>query len=440
MSSSPQHVLGLFAHDLSIDQLIKIYCKEHYPNLVLDADMLEQLLWLQTNSVITSQSDGKAKPDAINPEVKRILARLNCLYLLRSEEEPALRWQEFVKSQEEGIKLTQESFNFLSSFIGSLSKSDYQCLIASCFITKSDKAEESIPSALKEGLPFDSEQFISYMVEKCPEILPICRQMGQPERELLCFAFYKNCHARHILDMEGGHNMLFALKEGIKTQAIDQDKLNLWFGRWILNIAGIDGHIEPAGSSFLTEPIAGSIFALKRELDQLLTNIDHPVIENYLAYRVSKLEVSNNYLAALGALMRKNTPDVGAQIQSWFNGLSFDEQQEKLKSFEKQLTITKVTPTFKPTVLLNLLGMKYPVDEAVDMFSKIEIAALDAWTEAMSAGIVTETTPLSFRTIAYGNDLSKVIEQIQQGSLHFEMNAKGCLALAPPKSLILQFS
>jgi hypothetical protein len=442
MSSSSQHLLSLFAHAPSADQIIKAYCETHYPTLILDADMMEQLLWLQSNSVITSQSDGLAKLDNVNIEVKRILTRLNCVHLLRGgldvDKDSEQRWQQFVSLQAEDIKLTPKSFNRLSSFIGALSLADYQCLVASCFITKSDKAEESISGSLKSDAPVDSEQFISYLVDKCPEVLPICRQMDQPTRQLLSFAFYKNCHARHMLDMEGGQNMLFALKEGIANSSISQEKLNLWFARWIINIAGIDGHIKPAGSSFLTEPIAGCIFALKNELDQLLTNIDHPVLEHYLAYRASQLGVTNNYLAALGALMRKNTPEVGAQIQDWFNSLSNEEQQEKLNFFEQQLKSTKITPTFKPTVLLNLLGLNYSVVESVEIFSRIEIAALHAWTKAIDSEVLLGTIPLSFRLIAYRENLPTVIELIKQDSLHFDIKADGCLIAASAETLTLQ--
>ena len=442
MSSSPQHILGLFAQEPSAEHIINSYCKEHYPALMLDSDMMEQLLWLQTNSVITSQSDSLAKPDRLNIEVKRILARLNCLQLLRSELDIAMnqgqRWQQFVSLQLEDIKLTQESFNSLSEFIGTLSLSEYQCLVASCFITKSDKAEASVPSSLRADLPVDSEQFISYLVAECPDVLPICRQMDQPTRELLTFVFYKNCHARHMLDMEGGHNMLFALKEGIESKSINQAKLNLWFARWIINIAGIDGHIKPAGSSFLTEPIAGCIFALKKELDQLVTNIDHPVLEHYLVYRASKLGVSNNYLAALGALMRKNTPEVGAQIQGWFNSLSNEEQQEKLNFFEQQLKSITITPTYKPTVLLNLLDMGYTVTKSVEIFSRIEMAALQAWTKAIDSNVLLGTTPLSFRVIAYRENLPEIIDLIEEDALHFDIKADGCLVVAPVPTLTLQ--
>lgn len=47
MSSSSLHILGLFAQDPSADHIIKSYCKEQYPALILDADKMEQLLWLQ---------------------------------------------------------------------------------------------------------------------------------------------------------------------------------------------------------------------------------------------------------------------------------------------------------------------------------------------------------------------------------------------------------
>lgn len=436
MLRSGQLEHGVFAHPPLEEEIIKTYQATTFPHLVLNPAMIKQLALIQPNSVFTSQSDVERIPNKVNDEVKRVLVRLNCLQLLRWDLDksisPQERWQAFVSSQPDEIKLTRESFDELSHLIGSYSSSAYECLVASCFISKSDKAEANVPIELKTDLPTDSEQFISYIVEKCPEILPIWQGMEESAAALLPIAFFKDLHFRHILDGEN-YSVLITLKKAIQNGSIDKDMLNLWLGRWIINIAGLDGHVNAAGSKNLTESMAACIFALQKELYQLFDNIEHPVLDNYLAYRAKQLGVNNPYLASLGALMRKNTPDVGAQIQTWFDSLSPEKQQEKLDFFKQQLKETTIT-TYRPTVLLNLLALGHTIVESLDLFSKIEMAAREAWLNRITSG----STPLSFRFIAYRENLPTVVAMIEQNTLCFYIDREGGLSVAPVQSPNLQ--
>lgn len=63
--------------------VVNTYVAEYYPNLPLHPAMVSQLMWLQGNSVNTSQSSIQAKKDLVNLEVKRILSRYHCLLLLQ---------------------------------------------------------------------------------------------------------------------------------------------------------------------------------------------------------------------------------------------------------------------------------------------------------------------------------------------------------------------
>ncbi len=123
-------------------------------------------------------------------------------------------------------------------------------------------------------LSTDSEQFITDVVTHRASLFPICALLDSDARNLLPSAFYENSHLRHMLDMEGGYNMLDSIKEAIKNKKITREQLDLWFARWIINIAGLDGHVPNSkGSIYLTEPVAKCIFALKAELDQLWNNL-----------------------------------------------------------------------------------------------------------------------------------------------------------------------
>lgn len=374
---------------------VQLFADTYYPGLHLHPKMIEQMMWLQGNSVNTSQSSVVATQENVNIEVKRILSRLNTLTLLTEGD-----YETFTQAQGDDKKLSEERFNLLSRFIRELTPDSRSCLMATCFITKSDQAIKTVPGKL----PADSEQFITCLVTEYAHLLPICDLLTPEAIKLLPFAFYKNSHARQMLDMEGGYNMVSPMAEAIRTRKITWEQYNLWFARWIINIAGLDGHVNPRGSIYLTEPVAQCIFALKSELDQLWINPNHQVIDNYLAFRAEQLGLKITYTAYLGALMRQYSPVKGHEIQAWFDGLTPDVQQKKLDAFTLQMKNTRVTPTFKPTVLVNLLDLKCTVSEALDLFSDIEAAAMHVYV----TGQVSPDTALSYRNVAFKENLSPI--------------------------------
>ena len=236
-----------------------------------------------------------------------------------------------------------------------------------------------------------------------------------------------------MLDMEGGSNMLLSIAAGISTRAISYEQYNLWFSRWILNIAGLDGHVNPHGSIYLTQPVADCIFALKLELDQLWVNPKHQVLEHYLLFRAAQLDVANHYIGYLGALMRRYTPDEGREIQAWFLSLSDIEKFENKATFERQLAQTKVTPSFKPTVLVNLMNLGCAVQEALTIYIQIESQAMQLYNNAINFGKLADTTPLSFRNIASEKSLRPILDfyQSQHRLPRFEMDRGGFMFVTP---------
>ncbi len=337
-------------------EIILSFAKKNYPDLSLQPAMLEQLLWLQANSVNTSQSNVQVNKEDVNIEVKRILARLYCFKLLMDGSLSA--YLKFTQAQKNTVQLSNAHFKRLSCFIQDLSEASHESLLATCFITKSDEAIKNVPNEQREELPVDSEQFISYMASNFSHVFPICSLITKEAVELLPFAFHQGSHARYMLDMEGGNNMFSSLKQAIGSRTMSYEQYNLWFARWIINIAGLDGHLNCNGSVYLTAPVARGIWALKSGLDQLWLNPNYPVIDDYLAFRQRELQVDNTYVAYLGALMRKYEPTDGVAIQMWFDGLNSEVQREKIQAFNTQLNQITVTPTFKPTVNLLMSGLR----------------------------------------------------------------------------------
>lgn len=294
--------------------------------------------------------------------------------------------------------------------IRDLPQSAQDCLMATCFITKSDQAIAMVPEDSRKTLPADSEQFITYYVTHYSNRLPIYSLLSKEASDLLRYAFYENAHARQILDLEGGQNMLTSLRAAISNKTMDYVEFNLWYARWIINIAGLDGHLCPQGSSYLTQPVANGIFALKQELDQLWINPDHPVLTEYMRFRARQLDVKNLYLAALGALMRQYTPIKGHQIQKWFLQLPEDMQKQLLDDFAKRLKDTKATPTFQPPLLLNLLDLGCSVSDTLTLFIQIEAKATKKYLTAIAAGEVLVSTPLSYRDVAFKDKLRPILD------------------------------
>jgi hypothetical protein len=64
----------------------------------------------------------------------------------------------FIQAQRGDNVLSTVNFNRLSGFIQALTPASRQCLMATCFITKSDQAIAAVSIEQRNALPADSEQ------------------------------------------------------------------------------------------------------------------------------------------------------------------------------------------------------------------------------------------------------------------------------------------
>ncbi|MDP3559000.1 MAG: hypothetical protein Q8R79_01435 [Legionellaceae bacterium] len=435
------HPTTFFGSTPDFKRLIETYYQEVFPGLMLAPSMINQLSWLQNNSVFTSQANVSAPTTSINSEIKRVLSRHYCVTLLIEGTENA--YQRFTVAQAGEHTLSRESFSTLSQFISRLSPIAQRCLFASCYITKSDEAIRVLHQQ-NISLPSDSEYFISDLVKNHAGILPICAGASPEVLALLPYAFLKGAHARHILDMEGGYNMLSSIQQAIETQTFSLEQLNLWFARWIINIAGLNGHANPRGSITLTEPVAQCIFALQKEIQtQFWKDPKHRVLDRYLSFRCEQLGVSHPYLARLGALMRRYTRKDGAEIQVWFDSLPIETQGIYLQNFTVCLCYTSVTPTYQPTVLENLLALpKQPcsIAEALTIFTELESQATSLYERAREDRLLSPNTPLSFIELAVQPNLSVIVEYYRQNNTlpHITINPTGKLSTAENTVPVMQ--
>ena len=338
--------------------------------------------------------------------------------------------------------MSRDQFNQLSAWIKELTPDALKCIEATCFITRSTCVEQAVCETTgkkKDELPKDSEQFITFVVTECPDVLPICYMLSPESIQLLKYAYYPDTHARHMLDMEGGNNMLDNIVNGIRGKTLDYNQVNLWLARWIINIAGLNGHVsyklnekvEYKGSNYLLASLAECIFALRTELTQLLLDPQNQVINHYLAFRAEQLGFKNTrdnkckYLASLAALMREYTPATGSEIMAWFDNLDENTQTAKLELFQQKLTATTVTPTFQPVIMETLRKMGCTVAETLTLFAEIQSKAMQVY----SGTIADKTIPVCFRDVAYKKELEPIKKYYDKYNKipELEIDSNGCV-------------
>jgi hypothetical protein len=372
-----------------------------FPVRLSDAE-LAQLSVLQPNTVSTPEAGARiaargAQPfDQLNIEIRRALARVYCLQLLRRGGQEA--YQAFVAAQPEAGRLTFDAFQQLSAWIRARTPLQMVALRASCFLTISDHARRQAGTEA----PADSEQFLTWTMDPGHHpaaIYPVYAALPLDARALMPVVYLGGSHVRHMLYTEGGHTMFNVLRQQIRARALDQEAYEVWFMRWVINIAGFRGHVDARGSAYLTQTTFDDLRALKGQLDRLWEDVDYDVFGGYLEVRQEELEVNSLFLAHAGALMRLHTRPEGQALQAWFDGLSAADRAAYEAAFEQFRTIG-VTPTYGPAVLDQLGTLGATIAERMAIYASIHAAAMAAYTEGIAARRIAEETPLSFRGAA----------------------------------------
>jgi len=397
---------------------LKDYHELHYGKFDLSKLVVKQLSWLPETVIHTSDSNAKlSSSDKFNIEVKRALSRWNNLKLLQEGNQTAYR--NFVLKQPESEKLNFATFQIISQLIKNLSPSAYEAVTASCFITMTDKAKRF---AREEGIAYseDSEKFLTDTITKCPSIYPLWDEISSGAKALMPYVFLKDTHARHMLYTEGGNNMFAVLKEGIKNRQISKEQYEVWFCRWLINIVGFRGHVEPAGSIYFTQNTADCLMDLKNELDKLWINSDYDVMEGYLKKRAERLKVKSLFLSHLASQMRLYSPEEGAELQKWFDGIGEEMRSKYEAEFRQFCEQTKITSTYGPAVLDTLRDLGCSIAERAEIYSLIRSSTVATYQQAIESGKVKSDTPLCFRSMALKANLQQIIEQYRAGKISSE--------------------
>lgn len=391
-------------------KMLKRYMKDNFEGLALPKQIIQQLAFLQANAIKTSESNvrlANKEPDNLHIEIKRALTRWYCLKLLLDGGVEA--YQKFTRAQSNAEKLSNDSFEVLSRFLNRLSPAAKHVIEITCFLTISDHAKDLAKTNNAKFSP-DSEKFLTDTITQCIDIYPAVALLNAEAKNLLPAAYLPDTHGRHMLYTEGGNNMFAELRKRFREKSISDAEYQIWFARWIINIAGFRGHENPHGSLYLTEKTALALFDLCDEIDRLKRNSEYDVLSGYLHIRAKNLGVKNLYLAHLGASMRLYTKEQGSELQAWFDALAQSHQVQLVQGYDKIRKTLKVTPTYQVAVLDNLLALGCSIAETLNIHAKISARAERAYTDDINEHKISASTPLCFREIAFKENLLPIVE------------------------------
>jgi hypothetical protein len=403
--------------DIEFIAAINFYIKKYYGDVRFPKEIFLQLSHLQSSMIKTPESNVRLaeKSDAaLHIEVKRALSRWHCYALLLDGRYAS--YEKFIACQPAAEKLSFETFKKLATILEIQSNDAKAALEISCFIAMSDKAKILATNA-KIKFSMDSEKFLSDTIAQCPQIFPAISLLNPRAKKLMASIFLPDTHGRHMLYTEGGKNMFTVISTKIAEGSFSKEDYGVWFGRWIANIAGFRGHEQPKGSAYLTEDTGAAVLLLNDELSCLWNNPQYDVLNHYLVKRGAQLGVKEKYLAHVGAMMRLYKTEDGKILQQWFDNLPETIQRKRVDAYEKFSCGYFATPTYEPAVMDNLLALGCGMQEALEISAQISEQAMAAYFHQIEKHKLNgKTTPLSYRDIAFKNNLIKFVNDFRRNS------------------------
>ncbi len=354
-------------------ELIQKFTRQNFPvNFELSEAHLTQLTWALRHKNSTYDYDHAIQHTNVHVEIARSLTRLHCARLLRNGSRAA--YQQFVQAQlEHAVQqpLTFETFNKISKHIKSLSSADYELLETSAILSAISLTKAAADSAKRiidiKSVQNDNLEFMATTLRQSQQIYPLLQPILQNHnaaQKLLWIIFPPQTNFRHMLYTEGGIGMFQYLRVMIKHGYIKRESLDVWYGYWLINMAGFRGHVAQHGSLYLTEPVALATQELRAQIYEMLQAPNYDPLVPYLEYRAKLLGLTHLRreqrltLAHLGALMRLYTIAEGQMLHKSFEQLQRSEQQAFQIYFLQSLTDSRQpTPTYAPALFCNALAL-----------------------------------------------------------------------------------
>ena len=418
------------------------YVAANYPDLsaqLTDAQY-EQIAWVDNTHKTNEMAVVPSSPQLSSIQQRRILARLNCLHLLRCGDEAS--YVIFIQAQKEELKLTKEQFDTLSAFIRGLTPMEYDMLwvatTTAISVTASQAAKEADP--LHQEPSFDAVNFLAVTMTKCPRIYPAAVELftkyssATVEIEAGFSAMFATGQLRHMMYTEGGPSMFERLKQKIQTNTLDDRSYNLWFCYWLIDITGFRGHIDSHGSLYLDRNTFQALMCLKGILDAFRITLQRgsdsssiEVLREYLAARATMIglvadgttglfapETSRLILAHIAAMLRLFTPAEGCQLQTGLNALqSRSDYWDLIMVCDPLRTFDEPTPTFGPALFSNLKEVVgVGIAKAVAYALPIYAAALSKYRELRRDEKLPKDLPLNLNSLASKESIKNILAGI----------------------------
>lgn len=414
----------IFARDQDV---LGQYIRQNFPaSLQISSAQLAQLTWVLGHDRRSNDMDMQASANGMHIEIVRAVTRLYCLQLLKSGR--AQDYDDFISAQlktNENKTLTFNSFKKLSRHIQKLKSLDYQLLEVATILSAVSLTSQAFTQAKilidTKPLVADNLEFLSATLRKDPNIYPLTKNLVNDNisaKKLLYVLFPPQTNFRHMLYTEGGVGMFKYLRTMIKHQYINADEIDLWYAYWLVNIAGFRGHVEHAGSLYLTEPVFQAMNNLKSMLDEMVHAPNFNPLLPYLEYRAELLGFSSLpadeklMLAHIGAMMRLYTVEEGQQLQIGYTNLNKQLKQELAADFANSLIdYERLTPTYLPALLGNtLVLLNGDINKTVKTVLPIYHRALRQYYQSVANGALKPSVPLGFNNLSATKNVQKLIE------------------------------
>lgn len=405
-------------------EALKTYVRNTFPHLLtlLAEKQYEQIDWIDTsnesNERLSTLSTNEYK---IHHQQQRIFARLHFLFLLKLGDKSA--YHQFTNGQKEP-RLTFEHFIELSSFVKKLSDAEYQQLWVATLTFRSPEAITRAKKALGEEPPFDGVEFLAKVMIKAPEIYPgVDELMQRDQTAQKGFAtLFDTGHFRHMMYVEGGFNMFDKLLVKIQKNEFKQKELDLWFTYWLIDVTGFRAQTNQLGSDYLNDNTYKAVITLKSHLDQLLINIQYPILKQYLMDRakwlnvienIETIETSELVLGRIAAMQRLFTPEEKTGLK---NGLLRLEEKLGKENFDTLISTlnplqknSEPTPTYGPLLLANLRA-ESNFEEAIFIGLPIYAKVLELYRQLRSDNKIDQSMPLSLNGLASADNIQALIK------------------------------
>jgi hypothetical protein len=404
-------------------------------SFLLNPREIEQLAWIKDNTSLSNEKNVlyielmKKEPSENQAlrEVKRVVARVYCLELLKKGDHNA--YLAFTQAQRESNakdRLQEDSFKILSKQIQQLDADLFDslrvaCVLASVSLSPTAKKLALVKLQQKgQSLPVDKAEFLATTMDHCPEIYPITQTLSERGIAHLKIAYPYRTHFRHMMYTEGGIGMFEALKRKIETNKIDRHGLDFWYFNWIINIAGSSGHINSKGSLTLTENTFKAMSTLKNFLDQFIDLPSTNVLVEYLkaqAYWIGLQEENIEkrlLLAHVAAMLRLYNPENGTPLLAGFDSIPADLQEKILNQYITILTQDSApTPSYGSALFANGLDALHgDIAKTIQIFLPLYANTIEAYNNLRKEGSIAPDVALNFDPLAAAPNISAIIEQV----------------------------